>query len=199
MHYSFMDSLSWQSLLQPTETFSVFRTLPFPAGKIRLCCLLPSSSCQEENLDVLSALTLQLGPGDVLATAGRKRLPRITHLVLHLLSLLPFQAETHGRYLYKHSISALYQVHLHCTWRGAQKLLSKSGLLSIPRVDTGVWEGPGVPHADLEASVWLPQGWWIKTTIYLHLLWDAALKPGSTASKTRSLAAAIAPVPVAHF
>ena len=57
---------------------------------------LPSPSCQEENLDVLSVLTLQLGPGDVLATAGRKRLPRITHLVLHLLSLLLFQAETHG-------------------------------------------------------------------------------------------------------
>lgn len=105
---------------------------------------LPSPSCQEENLDVLSVLTLQLGLGDALATAGRKRLPQIAHLVLHLLSLLLFQAETHGRYLYKHSISALYHVHLHCTWKGAQKLLSKSDLLSIPRVDMGVWEGPGV-------------------------------------------------------
>lgn len=35
--YRFMDGLSWWSLFQPMETFSMFRTLSFPAGKIWLC------------------------------------------------------------------------------------------------------------------------------------------------------------------
>lgn len=36
--YSFIDILSWWwSLLQPLETLSMFRTLPIPAGKTRLC------------------------------------------------------------------------------------------------------------------------------------------------------------------
>lgn len=110
-------------------------------------------------MDVLSVLTLQLGPGHVLATAGRKRVPQITQLVLHLLSLLLFQAETHGTYLYKQRTSALPQVHLDCTWRGAPELLPKADLRSILKVaDMGVWEGPGVPRADLEASAWLPRG-----------------------------------------
>lgn len=104
-------------------------------------------------------LTLQLGPGRVLAAAGRKRVPQITYFLLHLLSLLLFQAETHGRYLYKERISALHQVHLDCTWRGAPDLLPKADLMAVLEVaDTGVWEGHGTPRADLEASAWLPRG-----------------------------------------
>lgn len=159
---------------------------------------LPSPSCQEENLDVLSVLTLQLGPGDVLATAGRKRLPRITHLVLHLLSLLLFQAETHGRYLYKHSISALYQVHLHCTWRGAQKFQSQTCCL----YRQWTWEC----EKDLVCPMLLwrhqcgcPGSGGLKAQHICIYPRTTVLKLGRTASETRSLAATVAPVPVTHF
>lgn len=161
---------------------------------------LSSPSCQGENLDVLSVLTFQLGLGDVLATAGRKRLPHITHLVLHLLSLLLFQAETHARYLYKHSISALYQVHLHCAWRGAQKLLSKSQTCRLYRERT--WEC----GKDLVCPVLIwrhpcgcPGAGGLKAQCICIYPGTAVLKPGSTASETHSLAATVAPVPVTHF
>lgn len=53
----------------------------------------------------------------------------------------------------------LHQMHLDCTWRGASELLPKADLMPILKVvDMGAWEGPGVPHPDLEASVWLPRG-----------------------------------------
>lgn len=52
----------------------------------------------------------------------------------------------------------------------------KSDLPSIPRADMGVWEGPGVPRADLETSVWLPRGWRIKSTMYLHLPRDRCVE-----------------------
>lgn len=65
-----------------------------------------------------------------------------------------------------------------CTWRRAQKLLSEFDLLSVPRVHTGVWEGLGVSHAQLEASVWLPRGLWIKSRMYLHLPLGCCVEAG---------------------
>lgn len=44
-------------------------------------------------------------------------------------------------------------------------MLPKADLMAVLEVaDMGVWEGHGVPCADLEASVWLPRGWWMKST-----------------------------------
>lgn len=40
----------------------------------------------------------------------------------------------------------------------------------------GVWEGPGVPHADLEAISVVAHG--IKSTMYLHLPLDHCVAAG---------------------
>lgn len=49
--YGFVDGLSWGSLLQPVETFSIFRTLPFPHGKIHFfLSWLLWPLCPEEHL-----------------------------------------------------------------------------------------------------------------------------------------------------
>lgn len=87
-------------------------------------------------------------------------MPQITHLLLHLLSLLLFQAEIRGRYLYKQRISALHQVLLDCTWRGAPDLPPKADLIKtvLKVADMRMWERAGVPRADLEASAWLLRG-----------------------------------------
>lgn len=56
-------------------------------------------------------------------------------------------------------ISALHQVHLDCTWRGAPGLLPKADLMSILKAaDMGAWEGPDTPCADVEAPTWCQHG-----------------------------------------
>lgn len=115
-----MDSLGWWSLFQPKETF---RTLPFPAGKIQLCFSSYPCPLAKRGTWIFCLCWPSSWDWDVLATAGRKRVPQITHLVLHLLSLLLFQAETHGQVSLQAEISALHQ--MDCTWRGAPELLPK--------------------------------------------------------------------------
>lgn len=102
-------------------------------------------------------LTLQLGLGCLGHSRKEESAPDHTSGFTSPLTS-PVSSKNTWQVSLQAEISALHQVHLDCTWRGAPELLPKADLVSIRKVaDIGVWEGPGEGHADLEASAWLPR------------------------------------------